>query len=249
MVPGFCGPPKRRPMISRQLVHTSDHPRHPAAFPEAILKVIDRLLGDAVRVLDPFAGTGRIHELDHRDTVGVEIEAEWADLHPRTIVGDALALPFDDASYDAIATSPTYGNRMADHHEARDDSHRNTYRHVLGRPLSEGNSGRLQWGPEYCDFHTRAWTEAVRVLRPGGRFVLNISDHIRRGRKEHVAGWHVSVIAGLGLHLVEVVTVDTPRLRFGANRFLRAEGEQVALFTKMSGLIIAEAGEEAACYS
>lgn len=41
-------------------------------------------------------------------------------MHPRTIVGNALALPFPDATFDAIATSPTYGNRMADSHNAQE---------------------------------------------------------------------------------------------------------------------------------
>ena len=72
-----------------------------------------------------------------------------------TVVGDARALPFADASFHAIATSPCFGNRMADHHEARDPSVRHTYRHRLGRPLSEGSAGALQWGPAYREFHER----------------------------------------------------------------------------------------------
>ena len=40
--------------------------------------------------------------------------------------GDARRLHYLDATFDAICTSPTYGNRMADHHNARDSSPRLT---------------------------------------------------------------------------------------------------------------------------
>lgn len=72
-----------------------------------------------LRVLDPFAGTGLIHTIDQHDTWAVEIEPEWATMHPRTIVGDATVLPFPKASFDAVATSPTYGNRLADQYDGR----------------------------------------------------------------------------------------------------------------------------------
>ena len=93
-------------------------PPHPARFNDRILEAADQLLGPRLGwILDPFAGTGRVHELRRsgRFTIGVEIEPEWAAMHPRTIVGSALALPFGAETFDAIVTSPTYGNRMADH--------------------------------------------------------------------------------------------------------------------------------------
>jgi hypothetical protein len=51
---------------------------HPARYSPEILDVIaEELDGVPGPVLDPFAGTGRIHDLGRGDTFGVEIEAEW----------------------------------------------------------------------------------------------------------------------------------------------------------------------------
>jgi hypothetical protein len=102
-------------------------PKHPAKFSpevmEAIGQITRRRITKGCRVLDGFAGTGRIHQLGEIwgwDTVGVEIEPEWAAMDPRTIVGDATALPFADRSFRAYITSPVYPNRMRDHHNAQE---------------------------------------------------------------------------------------------------------------------------------
>jgi len=210
---------------------------HPAKFPGAVLDAIDDLLGDTVTVLDPFAGVGGIHALRHRGraTWGIEIEPEWAEASPFTLTGSALALPWLDGSFDAVATSPTYGNRMADTYDGRDGSTRATYRIALGRPLSEDNSGSLQWGDRYRDFHARAWAEAVRVLRPGGRFILNSKDHYRQGRLQSVTDWHVTKLQDLGLLLVERRRVPCPGNRFGANGSLRIDHEEVIRLDKPAG--------------
>lgn len=208
--------------------------RHPAKFSPTILSALSELLaeeterqGRRLTVLDPFAGTGRVHSLE-AETWGVEIEPEWATLHPRTIVGNALALPFVSDSFDVIATSPTYGNRMADHHNAKDSSRRNTYRHTLGRALHPENSGQLQWGPRYCRFHADAWAEVHRVLRPGGLFLLNVSDHVRAGKVENVTGWHYDTLHGVfDFEIEREIQVATPRNRFGQNGAARVEHEVV----------------------
>jgi tRNA G10 N-methylase Trm11 len=170
-------------------------------------------------VLDPFAGTGGIHYLDQFGfpTVGVEIEPEWCN-HPRTVQGDATNLPFADETFPFVITSPCFGNRMADHHDAQDGSYRRTYKHSLGRDLSPANTGALPWGQAYRVIHAVAWYEVWRVTRPGGVFVLDSKDHIRDHRRQHVTNWHYQVITGLGFELAEVIRPQVKGFRMGENR-------------------------------
>lgn len=204
--------------------------KHPAKFSDPILDQIEQLLVQNGVILDPFAGTGKIHLLctPSRHTIGVEIEPEWATLHPQTIVGNALQLPFHDNTFDAIVTSPVYGNRMSDHHNAKDGSVRHTYRHTLGRQLHPDNSGQLQWGNKYKTFHQQAWKETTRVLKPGGQFILNISDHIRKGEIQPVTNWHLNELQNThGLQLKDHRTVPTKRNRMGSHRDLRVTHEHL----------------------
>lgn len=191
---------------------------HPARFALGLLPIFAAAVPVAryPRVLDPFAGTGRIHLLEN-GTVGVELEPEWARLHPDTLVGNALDLPFGDTSFDAIVTSPTYGNRFADKHDAKDGSLRRSYTHDLGRKLTESNSGGMQWGKDYRHFHAQAWEGAWRVLRSGGRFVLNVKDHDRQFTRQHVAAWHVTTLLGLGFELAWFDQLEGGGLRQGEN--------------------------------
>lgn len=212
---------------------------HPAKFSKPIIELLQEETASVVGLaLDPFAGTGRVHELQRKGlrTVGIEIEPEWAGIHPQTVVGNALHLPFPDNTFDAVVTSPCYGNRMADSHNAQDDSKRNTYTHTLGRKLHDDNSGAMQWGDEYRHFHLRAWMEAYRVLKPsrGARqrlMIVNISNHIRAGKEIDVVGWHFTALEAVGFKLVRVRTVETRRNREGANGDLRCEHEVVGTFT------------------
>lgn len=213
---------------------------HPAVFSFEILQAAaDMLEEQHVEILDPFAGVGKIHQLQEFvdwtvNTVGIEIEPEWANLHERTIVGDALNTNrlFSVESFDAIVTSPVYGNRFSDSHNAKDGSERRSYTHDIGRKLHQNNSGQMQWGKTYRDFHGRAWSIIAQVLRPGGRFILNVSDHIRSGERMHVVNFHTETLINLGLHLVDANRIETRRFRWGANSDLRVNSELVLAFDK-----------------
>jgi SAM-dependent methyltransferase len=203
---------------------------HPSKFNDLVLEEMAYWLPSGALVLDPFSGVGRLKEITKLHAVRVEIERDWAD----QVVGDALALPFADAVFDAIATSPVYGNRMADHHDAKDGSTRHTYKHTLGHDLHPRNAGALQWGEGYRLFHRLAWVEVVRVLRPGGVFLLNSSDHIRKGKVQHVTKFHLDTLARLGLVCERTVMIGTGRLRHGQNHEVRVDYETLSILRKGS---------------
>lgn len=129
---------------------------HPAKFPKYVLERVElyvraeaRALGRPARVLDPFAGVGRIHDLPKRiaTTIGVEIEPEWAACRRATICGDSTRLPVAPASCDVMATSPCYGSRMADHHEAKDSC---SLCKGTGVVLSAEGCGDAPWSCHSC---------------------------------------------------------------------------------------------------
>jgi hypothetical protein len=196
---------------------------HPARYSDAMLALFAELLPpvEYPTVLDPFAGTGRIHELPNA-TAGIEIEPKWAALHDDTIEGDALlVMAMMRRSFDAIATSPTFGNRLADHHHASDPESRRSYTHDLGEELQEGNSGAMQWGEEYRELHAHAWQLAVALLRGGGRFLLHSKDHVRGGTMQPVTLWHTATLCSCGMRFTDAIPIDARGLRMGANADLR----------------------------
>lgn len=206
--------------------------RHPAKYSKELLPVLSKhIVGSSV--LDPFAGTGKLRDIVP-NAILLEIEPEWAAIE-NAIVGDATKMPFKSQTFDTICTSPTYGNRMADHfidHQKEKKYTRNTYRHCLGRELNKNNSGKMQWGENYKNLHTLAWVECKRVLKPGGIFILNISNHIRAGKEIDVTRWHLKEIKAIGFYLLEQYHVKTRRNKNGANYKNRVNYESVLVFKK-----------------
>jgi hypothetical protein len=212
---------------------------HPAPFSDSVLGAIIDLVEEealrnqvrGLRILDPFAGIGKIHELQqfgHR-TVGLEIEEEWAMQHPSTICTDLFRYR-PRKKFDALITSPCYGNRMADHHNARDGSHRRTYKHYLGRDVSENSAGAMAWGEQYRDFHRAFIFRSMQWVNPGGLYVINMKNHRKTVDGEvvemKVSEWWLTAMTMLeGMYLHSVVPIATPGYRFGSNSESRAEHE------------------------
>lgn len=151
---------------------------HPAEYSFEVLEIIREIVPSGVRVLDHMAGTGwrLATTLDDCEVVGIELEPEWADAHPCVRQGNALHLPFEDGEFMWVVNSPVYGNRMSDHHDAKErckacsgtgvaqgktglipcekcigkgfrSYRRRTYKHTLGRDLHPDNAGQLHWRP------------------------------------------------------------------------------------------------------
>lgn len=231
---------------------------HPAKYSKEIMPVLASSLIGCHKVLDPFAGTGRIHQLDgwvvdvtqgnkakygnqtpppavslDLETYGIEIEPKWAEQHPRTQVGNAIKLPFADEFFDAVCTSPVYGNRMSDHHNAKDGSKRHTYTHYYGEDLHESNAGRMRFpGTAYECLHYLAWLEAWRVLRPFGRLVLNVKNFYADGEIVDVVTWHKETLERIGFALTGAKKVGVPGNKHGALRTKSVDYECVLVFFK-----------------
>ena len=214
--------------------------KHPAKYTDVLLPVFAEELIGKSKVIDIFAGTCKISKIKDFGYEGEiycnEIEPEWANLGIGKVdnitTADSELLPYKDGYFDAICTSPTYGNRMADSHNAKDNSVRNTYTHKIGRKLNEENTGAMQWGKKYRDKHLKIWREAKRILKPGGTLILNISNHIRKGEIAHVSEWHVDTLIDMGFSLEKEIKIETPRNRFGSNSDKRVPYESVFILTK-----------------
>ena len=116
---------------------------------------------------------------------------------------------------------------------ATDSSKRITYRHFLGRPLAENNSGRMQWGVKYRKLHEKVYVECKRLLKTDGIILINISNHIRKGEEIDVVSWHRTALLALGFVVKEEIEIPTPRMGFGANNKLRVANEYILIFQKI----------------
>lgn len=220
--------------------------RHPARYTPSVVEVAADVLKryGAIDTIDVFAGTcERIVALhDHGwngDIYANEIQRRWAMQAPASVhvtIGDAERLPYESNRFSSAFTSVVYGNRMSDHHRAKDGSRRNTYTHAYGEELDVENTGRMQFtgkrqsSLQYATKHKRCYIELRRVLADGAIFVLNVSNHIRKGSVVRTTLWHVLALKSLGFEVIEWHRIETPRLRYGANGEKRVKYENVVVF-------------------
>ena len=212
---------------------------HPAKFSSGIVDEAVWLLPTApARVLDPFAGVGGVHDLRAHgfETVGVEIESEWASQHEGTICGDSRKMPFDADEFNAVLTSPTYGNAMAE--DRVPDLTRGevqTYTARLGRKLTDGSTARFQFAnDEYRALHARVWAECWRVLKPDGIFVLNTKDPVIATGVVPITAWHCRCLTEHGFEMGGVRAVPVRGMGGAPQAGLQAKAsaETLIAFTK-----------------
>lgn len=219
---------------------------HPAKFSDIILVSLDLLVPDGM-YLDPFCGVGKVFELVRakRTIVGIEIEPEWCDQargraeamqhrvdddvkKPYAVCANSLKWmkEYTYKRFDGIITSPVYGNRMSDHHNASDGSRRRSYKHDLGREPDKKSSATMYfWQPSYRKFHMKAWKRARDVTAPGGQMFLNVSNFIRNGVELDVVDWHIWALEQCGWIVEAEVPIVTQRMRDGENADVRAPHE------------------------
>lgn len=218
--------------------------KHPAKFNNKFIPIFAEKLNGYKNVLDPFAGTGKIGEIKNFGYKGLiycnEIEHEWCDdsnpnIDVWTSVDSEFLIMYEDNFFESICTSPTYGNRMADKFKIPDkDSGRKyvTYMHYLGRELTNGNTGSLQWGEEYKSKHKNIYQELYRVLKKDGLLIINIANHIRKGKEIDVCRWTKETLLEIGFSLYEEIKVETQKMRYGSNNELRVPYEFIFIFKK-----------------
>lgn len=171
---------------------TQATPDHPAKWSDPVLaELYDIATGEATRkgkalcVLDPFAGVGRARLESAlgdaaRIVQGVELQELWV-VDPLTQQGDATDLwQFDAGQFDAIFTSPCYGNRMADKHQANDPC--KTCRGRGRLPLQGPTAGSLECGQCKGSGKSRRNTYAHELRRQGSDLAEGSAAGLQWGR-------------------------------------------------------------------
>ena len=171
----------------------TDTVKHPAKFSPEVMDAIGQITRRRVKkgeaVIDGFAGTGRIHRLGETwgwHTTGIEIEPEWANMDPRTIVGDATRLPFADGSFAAYITSPCLAQ---DHRVLTDDLRWVPVGDVeVGDELmafdeeprifrDTGRAARRRWRRAYVVRSVPRTVDCVRVILANGDELVTTPEH------------------------------------------------------------------------
>jgi hypothetical protein len=237
--------------------------RHPAKWTDELFPVIAELLQfpKKGKLIDNMAGTCKVVLLREHGFEGeiycAEIEDPWAKqgnglVHQADVVwvGDSRFLPYEDEFFDFFATSPTFANRMADHHKARDKSRRNTYKHAIGRDLTPGNTGMMGWlgkeGEEYRLTNRQIMQCLHRKLKPRARGVFEMKDHFRTLKtggpqvRQYVTRWWLRMMQAISFIILDKVDVPVEGNRQGENHDARMEYTSLVLVEKgMRGVISA----------
>jgi hypothetical protein len=213
---------------------------HPCPYPKHFLPLFAKILKKekSQRVLDIFGGIGTLAKVKEHGFTGEviinEIEPKWSKIAKtiadKVITGDAQQLKLSDKSVDAIVTSPTYGNDMAVTFKRE-----RTYTIYNGKPLKKSNTGQMRWsveGDKYRTVHKNAYKEAFRVLTDNGVIVVNVKNHIRHGKEQKVAEWHLDTLKEIGFTPVSVKKVKVTGIPFGGLNIPKVPYEHILVLRK-----------------
>lgn len=222
---------------------------HPAKFSQPILDAIVGQLADEMvppggTLLDPFAGVGRVHQIADLvgyDSLGVELEPEWAATHERTICGDSTMLATLIGPYaghvDAIVTSPcmeqshrmlTYDMRWVPCGDLEVGDELLAFNEHLGPGV--GTASRRRWERATVVASDPMTVDCVRVILANGDEIVTTPNHpwLARhypGRTEWIESRHLMGVDGVGRNrtgqrppasVLRQVDTWTPRSSFDA---------------------------------
>jgi ubiquinone/menaquinone biosynthesis C-methylase UbiE len=159
-----------------------------------LLEALGRL--PRARTLDVACGTGFLTrhlpgELVGLDASGAmlsiaEERAPWVDF----VEGDALALPFPDASFERVFTANFYGHLEADDRTRfLEEAHRVASELVVVDAALREDSRPEEWQERVLSDGSR-WTVYKRFFTPEG-----LSEELGGGRVVHAGRWFVAVAA------------------------------------------------------
>ncbi|MFX0578823.1 TRM11 family SAM-dependent methyltransferase [Nocardia nepalensis] len=183
------------PAMQRRGRYHPDSVKHPAKmFPAIVQHAVATYTRPGDLVLDPMCGIGTtLVEALHtgRRAVGVEYEAQWAelaranielareagvDLDAAVYTGDARKLPILlpeelRGRVDLVITSPPYGDSVHGHVRVRAGQGVRKSNHRYGAVLDRGNLANVGLGRLLSGF-TRILTGAAEFVAPGGHVVI-----------------------------------------------------------------------------
>ncbi len=138
----------------------------PSPLVDAVVSAMDlaQLAGDTIRVLDPACGDGRFLNAA-AEVLGARALLHGVDIDPdadAAVCADALALDWDEASFDVVVGNPPFLNQLA-------------------AATSRGGTSRWGGGP-YADAAAEFLALAVHVVRPGGLIGLVLPQSLLAAR-------------------------------------------------------------------